>query len=90
MRQKIRGHLFFIRKLVKRLGGREIRGRSLNIVTFFGHAKEMTDFDFSQGDVKLSATFLLAWMIGAFITLDIAFEELVARMPPWVSLLLRE
>lgn len=88
-RVKLRENLMFVRWLVKHLGGSEAKGHSLNLLTFFGNAQRMNEIDFSQGDVKLSPTFVLASLVGMSIALDIAYSQFLERLPPWLSRMMR-
>ncbi len=89
-RLKFRSHLFFIRRLVKKLGGSETKGHSLNILTFFGKANEMKDFDVSMGSVKITRTLMLGGFMGLSFALDVAFNEFLERLPSWLADRLRK
>ncbi|MHB1549976.1 MAG: hypothetical protein ACYCX6_02105 [Vulcanimicrobiaceae bacterium] len=88
-RLKFRENLASVRWLTKRMAGKEIRGHSLNSLTFFGNARRMDEINLSQGDVKLSPTFLLAGFLGISIALDIAYSDFLNRLPPWLSQMMR-
>lgn len=87
-RLKLRENVFFIRRLVKKMGGKDSVGHSLNILTFFGHAKEMKETDFSQGDVKLSPTKIMGGYVGMTVALNVAFSEFLDKLPTWLSALI--
>lgn len=82
---KFRETLAFVRRLTKRLGGKEAKGHSLNLLTFFGNAQLMNENDMTQGDVKISPTIALAGLLGMAVALDVAYNEFLDRLPPWVS-----
>lgn len=84
-RLSLRENLRFIRLLVRRMAGNHRNNHSFNLLTFFGYAKQMKEFNFSQGDVKLTQTLVFAGLVGGFISLDVAMNRFLDSLPPWLS-----
>lgn len=67
-----------VRIMIRNIAGPAAKANT-NILTGFGHARDLKHIDFSQGDIKLSNTFVLAGLLGFFIAVEVSIEQLANR-----------